>query len=38
MYYVATNAFSDELEASIATFAATKEGDIASLPALLVNN
>ena len=35
--YVAPSASSDELVASIASFSATKEGDIASSPSSLVN-
>ena len=36
--YVAPSASSDELEASIATFSASKEGHVASSPSSLVNN
>ena len=35
---VAMSASSDELEASIALFATTKEGDVTSSPSLLVDN
>ena len=35
---VAISASSDELEASIASFSAVKEGDVTSSPSLLVNN
>ena len=38
IYRVAINASSDELEASIAAFSATKEGDVAWSPSSLVNN
>ena len=38
IYRVAISASSDELEASIAAFSATKEGDVASSPSSLVNN
>ena len=38
IYRVAISASSDELEASIAAFLATKEGDVASSPSSLVNN
>ena len=36
IYKVAMSASSDELEASIASFSATKEGDVASSPSPLV--
>ena len=38
IYRVAISASSDELEASIASFSATKEGDVASSPSPPVNN
>ena len=38
IYKVAINASSDELEASIASFSAAKEGDVASSPSSLVSN
>ena len=38
IYRVAISASSDELEASIAAFSATEEGDVASSPSPLVNN
>ena len=36
--YVALNAYSDELEARIATFSAVKDGDVASSPSPLMSN
>ena len=38
IYQVAMSASSDALEASITSFSATKEGDVASSPSSLVNN
>ena len=38
IYRVAINASSDELEASIASFSAAKEGDVASSASSLANN
>ena len=38
LYYVAMSVFSSALEASIPEFSATKEGDVASAPSLLIKS